>query len=60
MGVHTNASMTEIVQNEPSGSFCMRIPFHFGIILYERSLELDNFLRLDRFKVGLEKDNIHI
>ncbi|MDP2593642.1 MAG: hypothetical protein Q8P52_03275, partial [bacterium] len=43
MGVHTNASMNYPLQNELSGSFCVRTPHHFGIILYERSLRVAFF-----------------
>src|SRR3989338_5178850 len=38
MGVHTNASMKDTVQNGPLGSFCVKVPPHLGIILHERSL----------------------
>ena len=41
MGVHTNASMKDTVQNGPLGSFCVKVPPHLGIILHERSLMLD-------------------
>ena len=43
MGVHTNASMKDTVQNGPLGSFCVKVPPHLGIILHERSLLLDIF-----------------